>query len=322
MRSPFNLSNALIASALIGAVFCLSAVRMTGRSGDANQAARPARSPDQHPNLNGVWQAMTTANWDLLAHTMRPAVAQPGVYPEVPVLAAPVVALGSVGGVPPGPGVVEGNTIPYKPEAAAKKKDNAEHWLDRDPEVRCYMPGIPRAMYMPYSFQITQGTNKIEISFEFAGASRTIHLDPVDPPPADTWMGHSVGHWEGNTLVVDASHFNDRTWFSRSGDFHSDALHVVERFTPIGSSLRPDAMRYDVTIEDPNVFTRPWKMSMVLYRQLEANAQLMEYKCVELVEETFLGHLRKKQLVKHWEGDTIVIDVTRKVPVGDKVYER
>jgi len=117
--------------------------------------------------LNGIWQATTTANWDLLAHTMRPAVAQPGVYPDVPVLAAPVLALGSVGGVPPGPGVVEGNAIPYNLEAAAKKKDNAEHWLDRDPEVRCYMPGIPRAMYMPISVQITQGTNKIEMSFEF-----------------------------------------------------------------------------------------------------------------------------------------------------------
>jgi hypothetical protein len=322
MRGRFNLSTVLITSAAIGAVFYFSEIRMTGQEGAAGQTPPSASRSDRHPNLNGIWLATTTANWDLLAHPMRPAVEQPGVYPDVPVLAAPVLALGSVGGVPPGPGVVEGNVIPYKPEAALKKKENAAHWLDRDPEVRCYMPGIPRAMYMPYPFQITQGTNKIEMSFEFAGASRTIHLDPVDPPPADTWMGHSVGHWEGTTLVVDVSHFNDRTWFSRSGDFHSDALHVVERFTPIHSSLRPDALRYEVTIEDSNVFTRPWKMSMVLYRQLETNAQLMEYKCVGLVEETFLGHLRKKQLVKHWEGETIVIDVTRKVPAGDKVYER
>src|SRR5579863_105551 len=328
MRIGFNGPTALIASAAIAAAFSLAAIRMTGQSARTSQATPPVqanrspKTPDGKPNLNGIWQVTSTANWDLLAHTMRPAVAQRGVYADVPVLAAPVLALGSVGGVPPGPGVVEGNVIPYKPEAAAQKKDNAEHWLDRDPEVRCYMPGIPRAMYMPYPFQITQGTNKIEMSFEFAGASRTIHLDSVDPPPADTWMGHSVGHWEGNTLVVDVTNFNDRTWFSRSGDFHSDALHVVERFTPINSSLRPDALRYEVTIEDPNVFTRPWKMSMVLYRQLEPNAQLMEYKCVELVEETFLGHLRKKQLVKHWEGETIVIDVTRKVPAGDKLYER
>src|SRR3984893_9743538 len=312
MRSRFNRATALILSAMIGAIFYLAAIRTTG------QATRTPRTPDGHPNLNGIWQATTTANWDLLAHAMRPAVAQPGVYPDVPVLAAPVLALGSVGGGPPGPAVVEGNAIPYKPEAAAKKKDNAEHWLDRDPEVRCYMPGIPRAMYMPYPFQIVQGTNKIEMAFEFAGASRTIHLDAVDPPPDDVWMGHSVGRWEGNTLVVVFDHFNDRTWLSRAGDFHSDALKVTERFPPI----TPDALRYEVTVEAPNVFTRPWKMNMVLYRQLEETAQLMEYKCVELVEETFLGHLRKKQLVKHWEGETIVIDVTRKVPAGDKLYER
>src|SRR6202043_1467158 len=139
MQSRFKGPTALIVSATVGDVLCLTAIRMAG------QATRTARTPEGHPNLNGIWQATTTANWDLLAHAMRPAVGQPGVYPDVPVLAAPVLALGSVGGVPPGPGVVQGNVIPYKPEAAAKKKDNAEHWLDADPEVRCYMQGIPRA---------------------------------------------------------------------------------------------------------------------------------------------------------------------------------
>jgi hypothetical protein len=234
------------------------------------------------------------------------------------VLAAPVLALGSVGLVPAGPGVVDGNEIPYKPEAAAMKRDNAEHWLDRDPEVRCYMPGIPRAMYMPYPFQITQSSSKIQMVFAYANASRTIFLEEAPRPPADKWMGHSVGHWEGNTLVVHVTDFNDRTWLSRSGDFHSDALDVVERLTPI----TPDALRYEVTLTDPNVYTRPWKMSMVLYRQLEDNAALMDFRCLEFVEETFLGHLRKNQLVKHWEGDTIVLDVTRRVPEGDKKYER
>ena len=168
------------------------------------------------------------------------------------------LALGSVGGVPASVGVVEGNAIPYKPEAAAKKKENGEKWLDRDPEVRCYMPGIPRAMYMPYPFQITQGTNKIQMAFEINAAQRVIHLDQVAPPPNDTWMGHSVGRWEGNTLVTTVDHFNDRTWFSRAGDFHSDALKVTERFTPI----TPDAIRYSATIEDPDTFTRPFSSSI------------------------------------------------------------
>jgi len=304
---------AFLAIGVVAIAFAVSSIRMTGQS-----SAHDARMPDGKPNLNGIWQAMNSANWDLLAHTVRPAVSQPGVYANHPVLAAPVLALGSVGLVPAGASVVEGDEIPYKPEAAAKKRDNAEHWLDRDPEVRCYMPGIPRAMYMPYPFQITQSSGKIQMVFAYANASRTIYLEDAPKPPADKWMGHSVGHWEDNTLVVHVTNFNDRTWLSRSGDVHSDALDVVERLTPITA----DALRYEVTLTDPNVYTRPWKMSMVLYRQLEENSALMDFRCLEFVEEPFLGHLRKNQLVKHWEGDTIVLDVTRRVPEGDKKYER
>ena len=308
-----GVSRAIVAAAgfVVVAVFALTAIQTAG------QTARAARI-DGKPNLNGIWQVTNTANWDLLAHNVKPALAQPGVYANHPVLAAPVLALGAAGLVPASPGVVEGNEIPYKPEAAATRRENGEHWLDRDPEARCYMPGIPRAMYMPYPLQITQSPGRIQMVFAYANASRTIFLGEVPKPPADKWMGHSVGRWEGNTLVVDVTNFNDRTWFSRAGDFHSDALHVVERFTPITA----DALRYEVTLTDPNVFTRPWKMNMVLYRQLEDNATLMEFRCVELVEETFLGHLRKNQLVKHWEGDTIILDVRRRVPEGDKKYER
>src|SRR5262245_38946268 len=287
-------------------------------SGTTGAATRGALTADGRPNLNGIWQVSNTANWDLLAHEVRPAVAQPGVYDNHPVLAAPVIALGAAGLVPAGPGVVEGNEIPYTPDAAAKKRENAEHWLDRDPEVRCYMPGIPRAMYMPYPFQMTQSGNKIQMVFAYANASRTIFLEEAPTPPADKWMGHSVGHWEDNTLVVHVTNFNDRTWLSRSGDFHSDALDVVERLTPITA----DALRYEVTLTDPNVYTRPWKMSMLLYRQLDENSTLMDFRYLEFVEESFLGHLRKNQLVKHWEGDTIILDVTRRVPEGDKKYER
>jgi hypothetical protein len=315
MRKRFRGSLIAVAVAAVTAVISFSVARTTG------QAARPARTADGKPNFSGVWQALNEANWDLEAHEARPgAVTQPGVYPyayaQVP--AAPVLALGAAGGVPGSLGVVDGGTIPYKPEALAKKKDNAAHWIDRDPELKCYLPGIPRAMYLPYPFQIVQSTNKIQMAYEFSNAARTIHLDKVEGPPDDTFMGHSVGHWEGDTLVVTVTDFNDKTWFDRAGNFHSDKLKLVERFTPIS----PDAIRYQVTVEDPEVFTRAWTMTMPLYRRLEPNAQLIEYRCVEFVEEFLYGHLRKQQLVKHWEGDTIAIDILRKVPPGEKVYER
>ena len=215
-------------------------------------------------------------------------------------------------------GVVEGDgIIPYKPEAAKIKKENGENWIDRDPELKCYLPGIPRAMYMPYPFQIFQSSSKIQMAFEFSSTGRTIHLDEVEEPPDLTYMGHSIGRWEGDTLVVDVTEFNGKNWFDRAGNYHSEALHLTERFTPITK----DAIRYEVTIEDSNVFTRPWKISMPLYRRLEPNAQMLEYRCMEFAEEFMYGGLRKQPLVKHWEGETLIVDVTRKVPEGDKLHE-
>jgi hypothetical protein len=179
------------------------------------------------------------------------------------------------------------------------------------------MPGVPRAMYLPYPFQIVHGTNKIMMVFEFANAQRTINLDEVAPYPADSYMGYSIGRWEGDTLVVDVTNFTPYTWFDRSGNFHSDALRVEERYTPINS----DAVLYEATIEDSKVFTRPWKISLPLYRRLEANAQILDFRCIEQVEETIYGHLRRVPLVESWEGETMTIEVTRKVPPGDAVYE-
>jgi hypothetical protein len=270
------------------------------------------------PDFSGIWEANNTANWDLLTHQARPMVGQPGVVPGSVVLAAPVVVLGSLGWVPGGLGVVDGDVIPYKPWAAARKKENEEHWLDRDPELKCFQPGTPRAMYLPHPFQIIQSAQKIMMVFEFADAQRTIHLTKMEPYPNVLYMGYSVGHWEGDTLVVDVSDFTDATWLDRSGDFHSDALHVIERYTPMGAN----AIRYEATLEDPQVFTRSWKISMPLYRRLEPNAQLTDFRCVEMVEETMYGHLRKNQLVKHWEGNTMNVDITRKIPPGEAVYER
>jgi len=310
-----SLIAAILATAVVTAIVSVSVTRLTG------QSSRPARTADGKPNISGVWQVNNEANWDLQAHDARPgAVTQRGIYPyayaEVP--AAPVLALGAAGIVPASIGVVQGNKqIPYIAAAAARKTENGAHWVDRDPELKCYLPGIPRATYMPHPFQIVQSTNKIQMIYTFSNAARTIHLDTVAGPPDDTWMGHSVGRWDGDTLVVDVSHFNDKTWFDRAGNFHSDALHVVERFTPVS----PDALRYEVTIEDPKVFTRPWTIAMPIYRRLEPDIQLLDYPCIDFTEEFMYGHLRKQQLVKHWESDTMAVDIRRKVPPGEQLFD-
>ena len=267
-------------------------------SQSASQAVGAPRTADGKPNLNGFWQVVNTANYDIQAHPARPALAlraaprrtgAPGLVRATPTAlpARELMALGAVGGVPAGSGVVEGGEIPYQPAAAAKKKENADHWLERDPEIKCYMPGVPRVTYMPYPFQVLQGTDKILIAYEFADVTRTIHMDNVGPSPTDTWMGWSRGSWDGDTLVVDVTAFNDQTWFDRAGNFHSDALHVVERYTPV----TPYHLNYEVTIEDPKVFTRPWKMSMPIYRRVGKDEQVLEYKCVEFVEQMMFGHL-------------------------------
>jgi hypothetical protein len=311
MRSPFRRSMMAVGITALVAVLSVL-VRPTA----GQQSSAGVRMPDGRPNLNGIWQALNTANDDLVTHGARSALAVTR-GPLGPVPAAPVLALGAEGGISAGLGVVEGDTIPYKPEALATKKANFENSLIRDPIVKCFMPGTPRATYMPYPFQIVQGTNSIMAIYEFAGATRTIHLDKVPPAPSDTWMGHSYGRWEGDTLVVDVQNFNDQTWFDRAGDFHSDELHVVERYT----RTDPDHLLYEATITDPKVFTRPWKISMPLYRRIDKNAQVMEYKCVEFVEELLYGHLRKQPIKQHWEGDlgipagTLIVDVTRKPPV-------
>jgi hypothetical protein len=243
------------------------------------------------PDLNGVWQTLNEANFDIQPHAARPAMAlRAGPYGPVP--AAPVLALGAVGAVPGSLGVVEGDEIPYRPEALAKKKENQDNWLTSDPEIKCYLPGVPRATYMPYPFQIFQNAREIFIAYEYAGAVRNIYMKDPGPPPVDSWMGQSVGHWEGETLVIDVKGLNDSTWFDRAGNYHSDALHVVERYTRKSA----DVISYEATIEDAKVFTRPWKIGMPLYRRQEKNARLLDFKCAEFVEELMYGQWRKKPL--------------------------
>ena len=260
-------------------------------AGAQTPAYRAPRTPDGHPDLNGIWQVLNEANYDLEGHNARAAMAlRPGPYGPVP--AAPVLALGAVGAVPPSLGVVEGGEIPYKPEARKQQEENQQNWLSRDPEIKCYLPGVPRATYMPQPFRIVQSNSQLFIAYQWAGAVRNIYLKNPGEAPVDSWMGQSYGHWEGETLVVDVTGFNDQTWFDRAGNFHSDALHVVERYR----RTAPDVISYEATIEDPNVFTRPWKISMPLYRRQEKNAQILDFKCVEFVEELMYGQWRKKPL--------------------------
>jgi hypothetical protein len=269
---------------LIGATLLLLAAPAWGQ---ARRGAIP-RTASGTPDLNGIWQALNTANYDLEPHMARPALAmRPG--PVVPVPAKEVVALGAVAAVPGGLGVVVGGEIPYRPEALAKKKENQQNWLTRDPEIKCYLPGVPRATYLPFPFQIVQSERKFMILYEYAGAVRDVYLEDPGPPQVDTWMGQSVGHWEGDTFVVEATGFNDQSWFDRAGNHHSELLKVVERYTMIG----PDHIQYEATIEDPKTFTRPWTIRMPLYRHVNPDARLGQFKCVEFVEELMYGHLRK-----------------------------
>ena len=259
-----------MAAAFAAAFFMLASTEGTAQA----PAYRAPRTPDGKPNLNGIWQAMNTANWDIAAHSAGPSM---------------VRELGAISAVPGGIGIVEGGELPYKPEALAKKKANFANRVKLDPEIKCYLPGVPRAMYMT-PFQIIESQKHVMMVFEFAGAVRTIYMDSKTEAPADSWMGWSNGHWEGETLVIDTKGFNDLSWFDRAGDFHSDALHVVERIT----ARSAETLSYEATIEDPQVFTRPWKISMPLYRHVEPNAQIMEFRCVEFVEDLIYGHLRKQ----------------------------
>jgi hypothetical protein len=224
----------------------------------AAPAYTPPRTPDGQPDLQGVWQALNSAAWDIQDHQGRL-------------------------GVPAGQGVVEGNVLPYKTEALAQRQKNYESRETLDTEAKCYRPGVPRITYMPFPFQIHQFPGYVLILYEYAHIPRVIYTDGSRHPEGhiDWWMGDSRGRWEGNTLVVDVVDFNEETWFDRAGNFHSDELHLVERYTRTG----PDHIRYEATIEDPKVFTRPWKMSMPLYRRQEPNVQLLEYDCAGYLDD-------------------------------------
>jgi hypothetical protein len=268
--------DALRRNRLFSALFTLVIPLTTACIGFAEQSQfRAPRTPYGAPDLSGIWQANNTANWDLEPHAARQG---------------PLFQLGAAFSVPPGLGVVEGGQIPYLPAAVAKRDENRANWLKLDPEIKCFMPGIPRATYMPYPFQIVQSADTVLFTYEFASASRIVRMNSDAKSPAPAWMGWSTGRWEGESLVIDVIDHMEETWFDRAGNYHSDALKVTERYT----ALDAHTLQYEATIEDPKVFSRPWSIRMPLYRRREPNMQLREYKCVEFAEELMYGHLRKK----------------------------
>jgi hypothetical protein len=270
-------------------------VKATATASTAAPAAawKAKRGPDGvHPDLNGVWQVLNTANYNIEAHPAQSALQlRPGPY--VPVPAAGVVALGAVGAVPAGIGIVQGDgKIPYTADALALRDENRAAAVDLDPEVKCYLPGIPRANYMDKPFQIFHSDKAVFFAYEYAGAVRNVFLDDPGEAPVDSWMGQSYGKWDGDTFVIEVTGLLPDTWLDRSGNLHGSTTKVTERWTPTSDYT----MRYEATIEDEEVYTKPWKIAFNLYKKVGEDAQLQQFKCVEFVEELMYGHLRKNPL--------------------------
>jgi len=230
------------------------------------QDQRPERVAGE-PNFNGIWMAMNSANWNLEAHA---ASALDDFW-----------RLGALGSIPAGQSVVVGGKIPYLPEAQENRSENQAGWPGADPETLCYLPGIPRANYMPYPFQIVQGGGDILFVYAYHSANRLVAMGEPIEPPVDTWMGQSNGQWDGDTLVIESYGFNGKAWLDRAGNHHSPALVVEERLTLV----TPDHIDYQATLTDPRTYSEPWSIRMPLYRMIEPNAQLLEHKCVPFVEE-------------------------------------
>jgi hypothetical protein len=254
-----------IVALIVGGVIACPLTAQTGAA--ATAAFIPPLLRDGKPDLNGIWESRNTAYADLEDHPARLI----GDHKNARLF------------VPAGISVVEGRQIPYKPEALAKRKANAANQERLDPMTSCSMPGVPRQMYLNLPFEIAQSSKFIGIISEYSHSERIVamdgskHLDGID-----FWMGDSRGRWEGATLVIDSTDFNDKTWLDMSGNYHSDALHVVERLTLVDA----DTIQYEATLEDPNVYTRPWKISMPLYRAKKAERpELLEYECVGMLLE-------------------------------------
>jgi len=259
---------------MIKRILCAALACAATSAGAQGLLTEIPRAANGRPDLSGVWQALNTAHWNLEPHVA-----------DYPVL----LELGAQFAVPPGQGVVEGGKIPYLPEALAERDRRYENRLAEDPEGKCYLGGVPRSTYMPYPFQIFQNERDVVIVYQYATGLRRIFVDGKDEAPLDSWMGWSNGRWEGDTFVVEVTGLNGLTWLDRSGNYASENARVTERYTPLG----PNHLQYEATIEDPTVFSRPWTIRMPLYRIIDEDFRMLEFKCEPFAEEKIYGHLRK-----------------------------
>jgi hypothetical protein len=225
---------------------------LCSQSGSAQAKYRAPRTSDGQPDLQGIWMARSTAAFNLEDH-------------------------GASLGMPAGRSVVvepSDGRIPYLPEAQKRREENGNKRRSADPLGKCFLPGVPRFMYLPFPFQIFQTASFVVIAGEYVHTLRTIHFKGQHPEELELWMGDSRGRWDGDSLVINSASYNDQTWFDQAGNFHSSAVHVVERLT----RTTPAAITYEVTIEDPKVFRQPWKIRVPL--ELQKNTrQLLEYEC-------------------------------------------
>lgn len=242
--------------ALLTTLLALPAAFAATPGGIAPTPAKIPRLANGRPDFSGIWQTLTAADYDLEPHSGRKDA-------------------------PPAAGVVEGGRLPYLPTALATRKRNFEQRATQDPAQKCWALGVPRQVYYPEPFQLLQRERDLTLIPQRGYQIRTIHTNGTLHPAAggnEYWLGDSRGKWEGDTLVVDVTDFNDETWLDRSGNFHSTDLHVVERW----SFIDANTIGYQATVEDPQVFSRPWKLSVLLYRLRDPNVQLIENYCYTL----------------------------------------
>lgn len=259
----------MMALAAAGALLLLApAARTAARAWD------PPRTPDGKPDLQGFWRPEVATSYSIENLELQEIFQGPieGLVPDPR-------KKGTSRIVDPADG-----KIPYQPWAAAKHKEIFDHHTNPtadqvDPQAHCFLSGVPRPMYLPTQYQILQPQGSVVILYESNHTYRNIPLDgrPHIGENIQLWMGDSRGRWEGDTLVVDTIRFNGKVWFDIIGDFQSDALHVVERFTLVNA----DKIDYKATIEDPKLYTRPWTMSVPIERIKEKGYELMEYACYE-----------------------------------------